>query len=316
MDTNGLKSRRMFMQSACLVATGALIGSTRASASFNGLIEGMKRDAKTAPVSVRPLRGNFSMLENTGGNITVFHAPDATLVVDSGIAEQHVQILRALAGIKKAPVREVINTHWHFDHCSGNPWFHDGGARLTAHEHTLAHLLVPTTVTPWKYTFEPLPAAGRPSNLLKGNSSIELGGEHVSIHFVEHAHTDGDLLVRFEHADIVSSGDILWNGHYPFIDYDTDGSIDGLVKATELALSLSTASTTFVPGHGAVASRAEFEAYRTMLHETRGTVGALKTKGHTLPEIIAAKPTAPFDGQYGDYAVAPDDFVALIFRGV
>ena len=84
------------MKATGLAAVGALIGPSQASASFNGLIERMKRDAKTAPVSVKPLREGFSMLESTGGNITIFNGLDASLLVDSGIAEQHVQILRAL----------------------------------------------------------------------------------------------------------------------------------------------------------------------------------------------------------------------------
>jgi glyoxylase-like metal-dependent hydrolase (beta-lactamase superfamily II) len=316
MDTNYFADRRAFLKAVGLFAAGTLIGPSQASASFNGLIEGMKRDAKTAPVSVKPLRGAFSVLESTGGNITIFNGPNATLLVDSGIAEQHVQILRALEDMKQPPVREVINTHWHFDHCSGNPWFRDGGARLTAHENTVKHLLVPTTVTPWKYTFEPIPAAGRPTNLLNSDSSIELAGEYASIRFVQSAHTDGDLFVRFEQADIVATGDIFWNGHYPFIDYDTGGSIGGMIKAAELALSLSTSETLFVPGHGAAASRADFERYRTMLHETSGAISGLKMKGQTLHEIIAAKPTARFDSTFSDYAVAPDDFVALVFQGV
>lgn len=311
-----MMNRRTFMQAGSLAVAGALVGATKASGSMDTLIPGMKREAMTAPVSVRALRSGFSVLENTGGNITVFNGTDATLLVDSGIAEQHAQILRALEAMQKAPVCEVVNTHWHFDHASGNPWFREGGARLTAHENTLKHLLVPTTVRPWHYTFEPIQAVGRPTNLLKGDSSLEIDHERASIHFVQHAHTDGDLLVHFEHADIVSTGDIFWNGHFPFIDYDTGGSIDGMIRATEIALALSTMNTIFVPGHGSPASTTDLAEYQAMLRDARGAVADLKSKGHTQAEVVAARPTARFDSKYGTYAVGPDDFVALVFEGV
>lgn len=303
------------MKASTLAAVGAIV-TTSASASFDGLIAGMKREAKTAPVKFIPIRPGFSVLENTGGNITVCRGQEGTLLVDSGIAEQHLQIMRALTGSQQTPVREVINTHWHFDHTSGNPWFREAGARLTAHENTLKHLLVPTVVTPWQYTFEPIPAAGRPTNPLLGNSNINFGSEHASIHFVEHAHTDGDLVVHFERANIVSTGDIFWNGHYPFIDYEAGGSIDGMINATALAAELATSETVIVPGHGPTARKADLQEYEAMLRTVRSSIASLKGKEHTEAAAIAAKPTAPFDGKYGNYAVGPDDFVSLVFKGV
>lgn len=309
-------NRRMFIKTSTLAVAEAAISTKGASASFDGLIAGMKRDAKTAPVHLRPIKPDFSVLESTGGNITVFHGQEGTLLVDSGIAEQHPQILRALESTQQTPVREVINTHWHFDHTSGNPWLREAGARITAHHNTLKHLLVPTVVTPWRYTFEPIPASGRPTNLLTGNSSIEFGRERASIHFVEHAHTDGDLLVHFEQAGIVSTGDIFWNGHYPFIDYEAGGSIDGLINAAELAVRLSTTETVIVPGHGSATQKADLEEYEAMLRTVRSAIASLKNKGYTGAAAIAAKPTTPFDTKYGDYAVGPDDFVSLVFKGI
>ena len=308
--------RRMFIKAGTFAAVGTAIRTTGASASYEGLISGMKREAKTAPVKLHAIKPGFSVLENTGGNITVFRAEAGTLLVDSGIAEQNPQILRALEGAQQTPIREVINTHWHFDHTSGNPWFGEAGARITAHQNTLNHLLVRSAVTPWRYTFEPIPASGRPTNLLTGNSSIEFGEDRASIHFVENAHTDGDLLVRFDLADIVSTGDIFWNGHYPFIDYEAGGSIDGLINAAALAVSLSTPETVIVPGHGPTTQRADLQEYLAMLRSVRSAVASLKSKRYTEAAAIAAKPTAQFDKKYGDYAVGPDDFVSLVFRGI
>ena len=33
--------------------------------------------------------------------------------------------------------------------------------------------------------------------------------------------------------DILHTGDTWWNGIYPFMDYSTGGSIDGMIRAVE-----------------------------------------------------------------------------------
>jgi glyoxylase-like metal-dependent hydrolase (beta-lactamase superfamily II) len=53
------------------------------------------------------------------------------------------------------------------------------------------------------------------------------------------------------------TGDIWWNGHYPFIDYSTGGTIDGMIKAAEANLAIVTDKTCVVPGHGAVGGKSE-----------------------------------------------------------
>jgi glyoxylase-like metal-dependent hydrolase (beta-lactamase superfamily II) len=54
------------------------------------------------------------------------------------------------------------------------------------------------------------------------------------------AHTDSDISVVFEEADVIHVGDTWWNGFYPFIDYSTGGGIDGTIRATKWNLSVVT----------------------------------------------------------------------------
>jgi len=58
------------------------------------------------------------------------------------------------------------------------------------------------------------------------------------------AHTDSDISVHFTDAEIFHVGDKFWNGYYPFIDYSTSGSIDGLIRATVANLAKVTDKTT------------------------------------------------------------------------
>jgi glyoxylase-like metal-dependent hydrolase (beta-lactamase superfamily II) len=308
--------RRRFLRNGGLTLAALLTGTTKMFADFNGLIDGMMRAAKTDKVNVIPLGANLYVIENTGGNITVLDSKEGKLLIDAGIGGQHSQITAALSSISANPVKEVISTHWHFDHTGGNAWLHDDGARVTAHKNTKKHMVVPTTVTPWHYTFPPTPTSGLPTNLLEGGTSLTFNGVHIEATHVPHAHTDGDLVVFFPDLDVISAGDTFWNGYYPFIDCDTGGDIGGMINATKTNLVRSTDQTKIVPGHGPVGTRAQLQEYHDMLVSIRDAVMHHKRQDMTVEEVVAAKPTARFDAKWGNYAVSPDDFVRIVYNEV
>ena len=308
--------RRRFLQAGSMAAGALFLRPATLRADFHGLVDGMMREAQTAKVKVVPLGANLFVIENTGGNITVLDGPEGKLMVDAGISGSHPQILAALEGISADPLKEVISTHWHFDHTGGNPWLHESGARITAHKNTLKHLLVATTVTPWSYTFPPIPAAGLPTNIVSAATSFSMNGVNVKVTHPEHAHTDGDLMVEFTERNVISAADTFWNGHYPFIDCEAGGTIDGMIKATKANLAAASESTRIVPGHGPLATRADLQEYYNMLQHIRGAVMTAKRRGATAEQAVAARPTANFDTKWGQYAVSPDDFVRLVYDSV
>ena len=76
------------------------------------------------------------------------------------------------------------------------------------------------------------------------------------------AHTDSDIWVYFVEADILHAADTFWNGIYPFIDYSTGGSIDGMIRAADANLAKATEKTIVISGHGSpVCNRAELKEY-------------------------------------------------------
>ena len=106
------------------------------------------------------------------------------------------------------------------------------------------------------------------------------------------------------------------NGVYPFVDYSTGGSIDGMIAATERNLAATSASTIIIPGHGEVGDRVALAIWRDMLVAVRDRVAALKAAGRTMDEAVAAKPTASFDATYGHAIIGPDFFTRLVYKGV
>jgi glyoxylase-like metal-dependent hydrolase (beta-lactamase superfamily II) len=129
-------------------------------------------------------------------------------------------------------------------------------------------------------------------------------------------HSDTDVAVYFKNADVLYLGDIWWNGHYPFIDYGAGGSIDGMIHWLNLDIDAATAETIIIPGHGPVGDRAQRTGFRDMLVTVRDNVAQLKKQGKTLAESIAARPTAAFDAQYGDFVIGPAFFIQLVYMGV
>jgi glyoxylase-like metal-dependent hydrolase (beta-lactamase superfamily II) len=257
------------------------------------------------------------VLEGSGGNVAVLTGPEGKLLVDAGIAVSRQNMTKALASLGPDPIRHLINTHWHFDHADGNEWLHSEGASIIAHENTRKHLMAAQRVEDWDYNFPPSPAGAIPAEVFNADRMLDLNGSNLVLKYYVPAHTDGDISVRFTNQDIFHAGDTYWNGIYPFIDYSTGGSIDGMIAATNANLDATTDSTIIIPGHGQpVSNRSELKDYSDMLTAIRGNIAELKKQGRSLEDIIAAKPTSRFDAKWGQFVIGPSFFTKLVFEGV
>lgn len=321
LQRNHLLSRRHFclccMTGAAFAATGGWLTPRQAFAEARGLVTLIKDSAASSPVTSYRLRGNVSVLEGSGGNIAVLTGPDGKVLVDGGIGVSRPQLTKALSNLGAEPITHLINTHWHFDHTSGNGWLHSVGAKIIAHKNTRKHLSEIQRVEDWDYNFLPSPAGAIPSDALIANRKLKLNSASIELKPYKPAHTDGDLSVTFGEADILHVGDTYWNGIYPFIDYSTGGSIDGMIAASDANLAASTENTIIIPGHGKpVSNKSELKEFRDMLVGIRGNIAALKKAGRTLEEIVAAKPTAAYDAKWGQFVIDPPFFTKLVYEGV
>jgi glyoxylase-like metal-dependent hydrolase (beta-lactamase superfamily II) len=317
----GPLSRRHFclccMTGAAFASTGGRLSPRQAFAEARGLVTLIKDSAASSPVNSYKLRGNVSVLEGSGGNIAVLMGPDGKVLIDAGISVSRPQLTKALSSLDPEPITHLINTHWHFDHTSGNEWLHSVGAKIIGHENTVKHLSEIQRVEDWDYNFLPSPLGAIPSEVLSAEREIKLNGASIELKPYKPAHTDGDLSVTLAEVDILHTGDTYWNGVYPFIDYSTGGSIDGMIVASDTNLLASTDSTIIIPGHGKpVSNKSELKAFRDMLVDIRDKVASLKKAGRTLPETVAAKPTADHDAKWGQFVIDPAFFTRLVYEGV
>jgi glyoxylase-like metal-dependent hydrolase (beta-lactamase superfamily II) len=309
-------SRRCFLASASAATTLALLAPRKLFAQDEGLVQTARRTAAASTLTVQKLRSNISVLLGAGGNIAVLSGRDGKLLIDAGFAEARPKITDALASISSDPIKHLINTHWHFDHTDGNEWLHSAGAAILAHTNTRKHLSTTTRVEGWNFTFLPSPPGAIPAEVFDDERTLELNGTTIALKHYAPAHTDSDISVHFTNADILHVGDTFWNGYYPFIDYSTGGSIDGMIRATEANLAKVSYTMIVIPGHGAVADKPQLAFYRDLLVGTRQKVATLKKQGKSLDEIVATKPTAATDAKWGNGFRSAKDFIGDVFQGV
>jgi len=297
-----------------LAAALALIAC--ASAGAESPVNLINDEARAGHIVITPLRESITMLSGSGGNIAVLSSAQGKLMVDGGITLSEAPLQAAMERLGPGKPRYLINTHWHWDHADSNGWLHAMGATVIAHPNSLKHLSEALRVEDWQHTFEPVPMNARPTSLVSSSRTIDFAGEKALVKYYGPAHTDGDLYVYFEKADVLATGDTYWNGVYPFIDTVAGGSIDGMIRAAEINITRSTDKTIVIPGHGPLANRADLIEFRDMLVEIRANVAALKREGKSLDEVIAAQPTAKFDPKWGNFVINPAFFTRLVYRGV
>lgn len=260
------------------------------------------------PIQTQPLAENLTLLSGPGGNVVALHGADGLVVVDTfvaGVWPKLAESLNALGG----PVRFVINTHWHLDHTDNNAPLRAAGATIIAHENTKRRMAQPHHMPMLEIDVAAYPAAALPQRVF--NKDYTLDG--IKVTHVAPAHTDSDVIVQFERLNVLHTGDVFFNGRYPFIDWSTGGRIDGMIDAADRVLGLVAADTKIVPGHGRLATKADLEQYRDMLVTARDRVTKLKSAGKSLEESIAEKPLTDLDAVWGNGRFKGDDFVKIVY---
>jgi glyoxylase-like metal-dependent hydrolase (beta-lactamase superfamily II) len=276
----------------------------------------LAQDWEKVEIAAQDLGGGVAMLTGQGGNLAVCHGEDGVLLVDDQFAPLTEKIRAAVAKLSPLPIRFVVNTHWHGDHTGGNENLGKAGALIVAHENVRVRMGSEQFQKAFDRKTPPAPKTALPVVTFAESVTFHWNGEEIRVVHVAPAHTDGDSVVRFVKSDVLHTGDLYFNGMYPFIDTSSGGSVDGVIAASERLLGMAGETTKIVPGHGPLSNRKELAAYRDMLRGVRDAVAKLLAEGKSLAEIVAAKPTAPWDAKWGGGFMKPDRFTAIVVESL
>jgi glyoxylase-like metal-dependent hydrolase (beta-lactamase superfamily II) len=162
----------------------------------------------------------------------------------------------------------------------------------------------------------PAPEIALPKVTYKDGMTLRLQGRAAELRHSAAVHTDGDTYVYFPDADVLATGDIVFLGRYPNIDFAYGGSIDGMIRGVDELINFAKETTTIIPGHGPVGTRATVREYREMLVVARERIQKLKAAGKSEDEIVAAKPNVDYDARYGLDARSNGNFVRVVYRSL
>ena len=286
------------------------------------LLASMRAKFNAVPMETQELTDNVTMFDGPGGAVTVLNGPDGKFVVDSFVAPAWPRLKEALDDLGSAPVKYVIDTHWHFDHTDNNAHLHAAGAAVLAHENTKKRMSEPHDL-PVLYRgpdgalaglhFDPSPAEALPQQTFTDSYKLQANGETLALQHVAPAHTDSDIYVHFQKANVISMGDLFFNGMYPYIDPGTGGKITGMISAADKILSLADNDTKIVAGHGPLGNKADLTKARNMLIISRDRVEKLKSEGKSALEAVAEKPFADLDPVWGNGIINGDQWIQIVY---
>jgi cyclase len=272
-----------------------------------------QQDLSKVEIKPEKLTDNLHVLYGAGGNMALLTGNDGAVLVDDQLAPISNKVRAAVALLSEKPVRFVVNTHFHFDHTGGNEAFGKTGSVIVAHENTRKRLSSKQLVEFFNASSEPSDPAALPVVTFGDALRLHMNGEDINAVHAKNAHTDTDVILFFEKANVVHMGDVFISIGYPFVDMGNGGSLDGMIAAHAMVLARTNAQTRIIPGHGPLATRADLQATHDMLVTVRKRVLDLIRTGRTQEQVVAAKPTQEFDAKYGAAFFTPDVWAQRVY---
>lgn len=271
--------------------------------------------AKETEVKITTINVNNGvyMLMGQGGNIGLSVGDDGIFMIDDQFAPLSKKIKDAISKISNKPLKFVINTHWHFDHTGGNENFGKDGAVIVSHNNVRKRMSKEGFIKAFNKTIPASPKVALPVITFNDEIKFHFNDEEIEVLHQENAHTDGDSIIFFKSSNVVHTGDIYFNGFYPFIDSSSEGSIDGVIKSVNYIISRTNDQTKIIPGHGKLSNKKELIAYRDTVVTLRDRMVKLIKEGKTLDEVLAMKPNADLDDTWGKGFLNPETFLKILY---
>ena len=226
---------------------------------------------------------------------------DGVTVIDTlGSVEAAKQLLAEIQRRTPLPVKFVINTHYHFDHVTGNGAFAAAGATILAQRnvrdwiHTENLRLLGPNVPPELKALAESSVA--PTALYDDGVNVYVGTGTIEVRSLP-GHTGGDSIVVVRDSKVAFLGDLFWRAMLPnLIDASTQPWIDSLATI----LDGNASGFTFVPGHGEVGVASDLAAFRNYLVTLRTLVAEARTQGKS-GDALAQTVVPRLKERYGNW---------------
>ena len=236
---------------------------------------------------------------DASANSTFLVGDQGILVVDTGLnAEEGRKLLAEIRKVSPAPVRWIVNTHYHPDHRGGNSVVGPDA------------IVISTEFTRSKA--EKPPKENFVNEIVGPNGLVlHLGGHEVRIYHPGPAHTQGDLVVYFPDERTIATGDLFLTNSCPAMD---DGDMENWIAALDHMLALPVEH--IVPGHFELATKSELQRFRNYLSDLREQVAHMYKQGMPLERIQSALALDAYKNfrQYPNYEATFKDNAAAYYE--
>lgn len=234
--------------------------------------------AQAQEVRETQLAEGVYMLEGQGGNMMLVSTPTHTLLVDAQFARMAESIADKVDTLAQVPLTYLFNTHFHGDHVGGNQYMGEElGAKIIAHRNVRTRLAAD----------EDFPKTGLPTILADNWLQLNLGERSLTMHHYPTSHTDGDMVVWVDGANIVHVGDLFFVDRFPFVDLNSGGTVQGYIDAIAALTDKMDEHTQIVPGHGPLMDKAGYLRLHDMIVETREQVREWHAAGADVDTMVA-----------------------------
>ena len=231
------------------------------------------------------------------------------LVVDTLYDVKLTREMAALyAQVRPAPVEIVVNTHHNGDHCWGNQVF--AAAEIIAHRGCAERFasFTPEAAEAMRTMAEPPEQLADlvrewapfdfsevvltpPTNVIDGDTTLDLDGVRVDLLHVGPAHTEGDLVVHIPDEGVVLMGDVLFSRCTPI---GWEGSTDRWIQALQDVEALGPEHV--VPGHGPVGGVDDVRAARSYLQDVKAHASSCWAAGTSVLDCCTGMDLGPYAG--------------------
>ncbi len=243
-----------------------------------------------------------------GGNVGLLVGEQHIVMIDDTMAPTAPALLAVADAAAGRSIDFVINTHVHGDHLGGNALLADTGAVIVAHDNIRKRLLA-----------DPSPAggaAGLPVITFADGMTFHVNDYEAHVAHVERAHTDGDAIIHFKNANVIHTGDLMFNGMFPFIDLDRGGTVDGYIAGAQKIYGIADDDTRIIAGHGPLATKADLGVFIEMLVDARARVQALVLAGKSEDQIVAENPLASYHDEWSWNFITTERMTRTLVRSL